>query len=89
MDVSAVAMTTEAALTLAVVGMPSIFALCSASFLAIRSLSSSVLSGILDLDSEKGIKCSSVLTIHLSSESAICLPQQLPSQLLLGFFFLS
>lgn len=35
--------------TLAVVGMPSILALCSASFFAILSLSSSVLSGILDL----------------------------------------
>lgn len=35
--------------TLAVVGMPSILALCSASFFAILSLSSSVFSGILDL----------------------------------------
>lgn len=38
--------------TLAVVGMPSILALCSASFFAILSLSSSVFSGILDLVGE-------------------------------------
>lgn len=43
-------MTLETKLTLAVVGMPSVLALCSASFLAILSLSSSVLSGILDLE---------------------------------------
>lgn len=45
--------------TLAVVGIPSILALCSASFFDILSLSSSVLSGILDLvglGSVKGIE---------------------------------
>ena len=52
--------TPETKLTLAVVGMFSTLALCSASFLAILSLSSSVLSGILDLEGKRGRKWSKV-----------------------------
>lgn len=58
----------ETTLTLAVVGMPSILALCSASFLAILSLSSSVFSGILDLGGKREREWSGVMSYEKTEQ---------------------